>query len=101
MLYTEIKKKIEKRKLYKNGVEIDGQDREDFAKSDKVKSFIEKQLCINLTNNNAKTDVNSNNQTTNYNSSNQQVSNDKATSNDNEQNTNNENKETENSGKEK
>ena len=50
---------------------------------------------INLTNNNAKTDVNSNNQTTNYNSSNQQVSNDKAPSNDNEQNTNNENKETE------
>ncbi len=50
---------------------------------------------INLTNNNAKTDVNSNNQTTNYNPSNQQVSNDKATSNDNGQNTNNESKETE------
>lgn len=43
--------------ISKNGVEIDGQDRETFAKSDKVKNFIEKQLCINLTNNKAYQDA--------------------------------------------
>ena len=43
--------------ISKNGVEIDGQDREDFAKSDKVKNFIEKQLCINLTSNKAYQDA--------------------------------------------
>ena len=43
--------------INKNGVEIDGQDRETFAKSDKVKNFIEKQLCINLTSNKAYQDA--------------------------------------------
>lgn len=41
----------------KNGMEVSGWQMEEFAKSDKVKNFIEKQLCINLTSNKAYQDA--------------------------------------------